>query len=125
MVHFGPFQSNSVQFGPFRAVSGESWGVGWGRGGIRETGFCKGKEDHNALIHLVRHLGPFKLLRDRKSTPKKLCDKNFAEFSGEFSGEICLKALVLLDRPFELFRKCFGAVRAIFLHWGFFFLALD
>ena len=33
---------------------------------------------------------------DRKSTPKNFCDKDFAELSGEFSGAICLKTLVLL-----------------------------
>ena len=35
-------------------------------------------------------------LRDRKGTPKNLCDKDFAELSGELSRAICLKALVLL-----------------------------
>ena len=33
---------------------------------------------------------------DRKGTTKKLCDKDFAERSGELSGAICLKTLVLL-----------------------------
>ena len=33
---------------------------------------------------------------DRKGTTKKLCDEDFAERSGELSGAICLKALVLL-----------------------------
>ena len=33
----------------------------------------------------------------RKGTTKKLCDKDFAERSGELSGAICLKTLVLLD----------------------------
>ena len=33
----------SVSFGPFLVASGESWGVGWGRGGVRERGFCTGK----------------------------------------------------------------------------------
>ena len=35
-------------------------------------------------------------LRDRKGTPKNLCNKDFAELSGEFSGVICIKTLVLL-----------------------------
>ena len=35
--------------------------------------------------------------RDRKGTPKNLCDKEFAELSGELSGVICLKTLVLLE----------------------------
>ena len=37
------------------------------------------------------------ILEDRKSTTKKLCDKDFAERSDELSGAICLKTLVLLD----------------------------
>ena len=36
------------------------------------------------------------LLRDRKGTPKNFCDKDFAELSGELSGVICLKTLVLM-----------------------------
>ena len=31
--------------------------------------------------------------RDRKGTPNNLCDKDFAELSGELSGSICLKPL--------------------------------
>ena len=38
--------------------------------------------------------GPF--FGDRKGTTKKLCDKDFAERSGELSGAICLKTIVLL-----------------------------
>ena len=30
----GPFRPVSVPFVPFRAASGESWGGGWGRGGV-------------------------------------------------------------------------------------------
>ena len=37
-----------------------------------------------------------KEIGDRKGTTKKLCDKDFAERSGELSGAICLKTLVLL-----------------------------
>ena len=33
---------------------------------------------------------------DRKGTTKKVCDKDFTQGSGEFSGAICLKTLVLL-----------------------------
>ena len=51
-VHFGsvwlrsaPFGSVWLRFGsvpgPFRVCFG---GVGWGRGGVGERGFCKGKE---------------------------------------------------------------------------------
>ena len=43
------------------------------------------------------------MLRDRKGTPKNLCDKDFAELSGELSGAICLKTLVLLGSALELF----------------------
>ena len=35
-------------------------------------------------------------IRDRRGTPKNLCDKDFAELSGELSGAIRLKPLVLL-----------------------------
>ena len=66
-----------------------------------------------------------------KGTPKNFCDKDFAEFSGEFSGatglktfvllgsafELFIKTLVLLGSALELFRKCFGTVRA-FLGFG-------
>ena len=34
--------------------------------------------------------------RDRKGTPKNFSDKDFAELSGELSGAICLKTLVLV-----------------------------
>ena len=42
-VHLGPFR---LRLGPFPvgSVSGLFRGVGWGRGGVRERGFCKGKE---------------------------------------------------------------------------------
>ena len=33
---------------------------------------------------------------DSKGTPKNFCDKGFAELSGELSGAICLKTIVLL-----------------------------
>ena len=52
-------------------------------------------------------------VRDRKGTPKNLCDKDFAELSGELSDAICLKTLVFLGSAIDLFRKFFGAVRAI------------
>ena len=58
------------------------------------------------------------LIRDRKGNPKNLCDKGFAELSGELSGAICLQTLVLLDSDLEFFREFFGAVRAIFGFWG-------
>ena len=57
-------------------------------------------------------------IRDRRGTPKNLRDKNFAELSGELSGVICLKPLVLLGSALELFRRFFRAVRAIFGLWG-------
>ena len=63
-------------------------------------------------------------VRDRKGTPKNFCDKDFAEFSAELSGAICLKTLVLLGSVLELFRKFFGAVHAILWLWGS-LLALD
>ena len=60
----------------------------------------------------------------RQKRYQKLCDKDFAERSGELSGAICLKTLVLLDNPIELFRKFFCAVRANFRLCGS-FLAPD
>ena len=61
---------------------------------------------------------------DRKRTTKKLCDKHFAERPGELSGAIRLKALILLGNdpcnPLGLFRKFFGALRAIFWLCGSF-----
>ena len=74
---------------------------------------------------IVDILGVAKI-RDRKGTPKNLCDRDFAELSGELPGAICLKTLVLLGSALELFRKFFGTVRVLFL--GDFlgsFLALD
>ena len=50
--------------------------------------------------------------------------QRFSELSGELFGVICLKALVLWGGALDLFRKFFGAVRAIFWLCGF-FLALD
>ena len=48
--------------------------------------------------HLALLFHPFACptIGDRKGTKKKLCDKDFAERSGELSGVICLKTLVLL-----------------------------
>ena len=53
-------------------------------------------------------------IRDKEGTPKNFCHKDFAELSGELSGAICLKTLVLLGSALELFRKLFGAGRAMF-----------
>ena len=60
-------------------------------------------------------------LGTEEGTPKNLCDKDVAELSGELSGAIYLKALVLFGSTLALFRKLFGAVRAIFWLWGSFF----
>ena len=65
-------------------------------------------------------LTPLEFLRTRKGTPKNFCDKDLIELSGELSGAICLKTLLLLGSALELFRKFFGAVRAIFWRWGSF-----
>ena len=56
------------------------------------------------------------LIGDRTGTAKKLCDKDLAERSGELSG-FASKPLfywVMTNNPLEVFRKFFGAVRAIF-----------
>ena len=60
-------------------------------------------------------------VRDRKGTPKNLCDEDFAELSGELSGAICLKTLVLLASALESFRKFFGTCSCDFLALGFCF----
>ena len=53
-----------------------------------------------------------------------MCDKDFAELSGELFGVICLKTLIFYwGSALELFRKFFGTFRAIFWLWGS-FLAL-
>ena len=60
--------------------------------------------------------GGSKGFRHRKGTPKNLCNKEFlAELSGELSGAICLKTLVLLasasnrsDNSLVLFVRFFG-----------------
>ena len=63
--------------------------------------------------------------RDREGTPKNLREKDFAELSGELSGAICLKTLVLWGSALELFRQFFGAIRAIFWLWGSLFRMLQ
>ena len=45
---------------------------------------------------------------DRKGTPKSLCNKDFAELSGELSGAICLKTLALSGSALELFTEFFA-----------------
>ena len=61
---------------------------------------------------------------NRQGTPKNLGDKDVAELSGELSGVICLKTLVLLGSALKLFRNIFGAVCAILSLWSS-LLALD
>ena len=46
------------------------------------------------ILKKIANLGS--KIGDRKGTTKRLCDKDFAERSGELSGVICLKILVLL-----------------------------
>ena len=50
----------------------------------------------------------------KPSTTKNLCDTDFHKLSGELSGAICLRTLVLLGNALTLFGKFFGAVRANF-----------
>ena len=45
-------------------------------------------------------------LGHRKGTTKKLCDKDFAERSGELSGAICLRTLVLLGNDLVAASNC-------------------
>ena len=63
-------------------------------------------------------------IRDRKGTPKNFCDKDFAELSGELSGAICLKTLVLMgnDRyPPRIVQKILWYCSCDSLALGFFF----
>ena len=57
---------------------------------------------------------------DGKGTPKNFCDKDFAELSGELSGAICLKTLVLLVVPSNCSENSL-ALFVLFLALGFFF----
>ena len=51
----------------------------------------------NHDIHSLQKTSSKKAIGDTHGTTKKLCDKDvFAERSGELSGAICLKTLVLL-----------------------------
>ena len=64
------------------------------------------------------------LVGDRKGTAKKLCDKDFAERSGELSGAICLKILLSLHFPrkrafLDDFPLCYSYYRlAVSEIWG-------
>ena len=71
----------------------------------------------------LEHFSPI-LFTDRKFTPKNLCDKEFAEFSGELSGAICLKIFVLMGSALELFRDSL-ALFVRFFGFGNSLLALD
>ena len=92
--------------------SAKQWIRGRGRGGVR-TGKRTGKSIRLRLSKLPFCFLPlcqcFCAIRrcnshifseanwGQKSTTKKLCDKDFTERSGELSGAICLKTLVLLE----------------------------
>ena len=56
----------------------------------------------------------------QKRYPKERVQQRFAELSGELSGGICVKTLVLSGSVLELFREVVSAVRAIFWRWGSF-----
>ena len=63
-------------------------------------------------------------IQEQKKVPQRACvTKDCAELSGELSGAICLKTKALLGSALELFRKFFGAIRAIFL--GFFIAQMN
>ena len=57
---------------------------------------------------------------DGKGTTKKLCDKDLAERSGEPSGAICLKTLVLLGNDPVAPSNCSENSLVLFVRfWGF------
>ena len=69
-----PFGSVWLRFGsvlaPFRvcfgSVSGPFRGVGWGRGGVGERGFCKGKEYH--YLRIQSGVAPANQTKERAKT---------------------------------------------------------
>ena len=63
---------------------------------------------------------PFARIGDRKGTTKKLCDKDFPERSGELSGAICLKTLVLLGNDLVTPSNCSENSLVLFVrYFGF------
>ena len=79
------------------------------------------KDASRSLLSGVRNRGgskrgPTQIVRDRKGTPKNLCDKDFAELSGEVSAAICLNTLVFFcmvpsncsEHSLVLFVRFFG-----------------
>ena len=66
---------------------------------------CLRKEDQGGWVWSL-----LMMIKDRQGAAKSLCDKYFAELLDGLSGALCLKILVALS----LFRKLFGAVRALF-----------
>ena len=54
-VRFLPFRANSVCLGWLLASLG--WGVGWGRGGVRKRGFCKGLDGQNRQSPIASDFG--------------------------------------------------------------------
>ena len=76
------------------------------------------------MIFSILGLSEGKLPRcvgDEKGTPKNFCDKDFAELSGELSGAICLKTLVLLgndQKPPRIVQKVLWYCSWFFVHFG-------
>ena len=62
------------------------------------------RHEHNVLRNLGENRVPFLVHIWVKSITKNLFDKDFAELSGQFSGMICVKALVYLSSTLGLFR---------------------
>ena len=84
-----------------------------------------GLDGSDGWFFSLTYSSDFHHIRDREGTTKKLRAKEYAELSGEFSGAICLKTLVFfLGNTLDVFRKFFGAVRAMFWLSGS-FLAPD
>ena len=78
-------------------------------------------------VSAVLLVNMYVLSQGQKRYPKELVRPRLCrKLSGELAGAICLKILVLLGNPLELFRQFFGAVRA-FGGGGYWcsFLALD
>ena len=61
-----------------------------------------GRIQGSGLCFFLAHAQQPQDARDGKGTPKNFCDKDFAELSGELSGAICLKTLVLMGNSVDV-----------------------
>ena len=84
----------------------------------RETPVARGRVRNNCWFRAPAEAGT------EKVPQINFCNKDFAELSGELSGAICLKTLVLLGSALELLRNSLVLFLRFFWLWGS-VLALD